>query len=216
VPTSDRSKASGTQDNDRTSVGKALTEILPSSEPPRPVRAKVSDEPPAASFPWVGSDVLEISGAEGAARRDMHDVIHAPDDEITEQRLGPQEEASVSFRADPDAGDAGADFAEEFGRSYLQSVTTGEDISEIESASDLDTSELGGPFLEIDTEGNPVDESSVEETGDSDNVESLDIPTGERGQPIPTSQPPSGEVPRGLRSRGAPARSGRRQSRRSP
>ena len=68
-----------------------------------------------ASFPFVGSDVLDISGSGGAPRREMHDIIHSADDEIAEHHLGPLEEASVSFRPDPEAGDAGADLADELG-----------------------------------------------------------------------------------------------------
>jgi hypothetical protein len=128
-------------------------------------RTKVPDETPAAGFPLVGSDVLDVVGSRGVPKRNMHDIIHAPDDEIAEHALGPRQEASVSFRPDPEVGDAGADFAEEFGRSYLQSATTGEDVSEIEGADDLGPSDVGGLFAEVDAEGNTVDPSDVEETG---------------------------------------------------
>ena len=63
--------------------------------------------------------------------------------------FGPLEEASVSFRPDPEAGDAGAGLADELGRSFLESATTGEDMSELESADDLMPSEVGGPFIEV-------------------------------------------------------------------
>jgi len=212
--------ASKRDDVDRTSPGKAFGELLPQSDRPTPVRAG-PDETRAASFPLVGSEVLDVSGAAGARRRNMHDVIHSPDDEIAEQHRGPHEEAAVSFRSDPEAGDAGADLADQFGRSYLQSATTGEDISEIESADDLDTTEMGGPFIEIDIEGNAEQEEDEEETGATMNVNSLDIPTGERGQPFPTSEPPSGEAPAELRKaglvppglEGAPRRLRRKRSR---
>jgi hypothetical protein len=80
----------------------------------------------------------------------MHDIIHSSDDEIAEHHLGPLEEASASFRPDPDAGDAGADLADELGRSFLESATTGEDMSELENSEELMASELGEPFLEVD------------------------------------------------------------------
>jgi hypothetical protein len=85
--------------------------------------------------------------------------------------------------------------AEEFGRSYLQSATTGEDMSEIENADDPDPSEVGGPFLELDAEGDAEDESYVEETGGPVGGEPVDIPVDERGEPAPASEPPSAEIP---------------------
>jgi hypothetical protein len=106
-----------------------------------------SIEPPLASFPLVGSDVLDVVGSRGAAKREMHDVIHAPDDGIAEVALGPHEGASVSFRPDPTIGDAGADFAEEFGGNYLRSATTGEDMSELENPPEGDATEIAGPFV---------------------------------------------------------------------
>jgi hypothetical protein len=183
-------------------VGKALADVLPYSDPPPAVPAKVPPEPPGASFPFVGSDVLDVIGSGGAPRREMHDIIHAPDDEIVEHHLGPLEEANVSFRPDPEVGDAGADLAEDFGRSYLQSATADEDMSEVESADDMDPSEVGGPFLEIDDKGNPADESFIEETGGSAG-EPTDLPLGEPGGPVPASEPPSGEVPHPLEEAGA-------------
>jgi len=90
----------------RTSARPAKPPSVKKSNP-----AKGPDEPRAAGFPWVGSDVLDVIGSGGVPRRAMHDIIHAPDDEIAERALGPLEEASVSFRPDPEASDAGADFA---------------------------------------------------------------------------------------------------------
>src|SRR5258708_39293278 len=103
--------------------------------------------PPAASFPLAGSDVLDVIGSKGVPKREMHDIIHAPDDGIAEQPVGPQQEPSVSFHADPEVGDAGADLAEEFGRNYLQSATPGQDMSELENPSETDPTEVGGPSI---------------------------------------------------------------------
>jgi hypothetical protein len=190
-------------------LGKAFAEVLPHSDPPRPVPAKVPDEPPAAGFPLVGSDVLDVIGSEGAARRDMHDIIHAPDDEIVEHHLGPLEEAKVSFRPDPEVGDAGADFAEDFGRSYLQSATGDVDMSELEGGDELDPSEVGGPFLVVDEKGNAADESYVEETGGpiGEPVEddAVGIPVDEQVDAALASEPPPGEVPPDLEAAGAAA-----------
>jgi hypothetical protein len=115
----------------------------PTTEPPK----ESPNEPPPASFPFVGSDVLDVIGSKGVPKREMHDVIHSPGDGIAEVHLGPLEGASVSFRPDPEMGDAGADFAEEFGGNYLRSATTGEDVSELENPPELDPAEIGGPFV---------------------------------------------------------------------
>jgi hypothetical protein len=113
------------------------------------------DTPPSAGHPLVGSEVLDVIGSGGVPKRDMHDIIHAPDDEIVEVPLGPGQEAKVEFRPDPKVGDAGADMAEELGRSYLQSATSGEDMSEIENPPTMDVSEVGEPFLDL-PEGDAV------------------------------------------------------------
>ncbi len=111
------------------------------------IERNTSIEPPPVSFPLVGSDVLDVVGSGGVMKREMHDVIHSPDDGIAEVALGPQQGASVSFRPDPEVGDAGADFAEEFGGNYLRSATTGEDVSELENPPEGDATEIGGPFV---------------------------------------------------------------------
>jgi hypothetical protein len=110
-------------------------------------RAKIPDQPPASSYPLGASDVLDVIGSKGVAKREMHDIIHAPDDGVSEQRLGPQEQPSVRFRPDPEVGDAGAEFAEEFGQNYLRAATSGEDLDELEHATEMDPTEVGGPFL---------------------------------------------------------------------
>ena len=117
------------------------------TEPARGRRAKASGEPPAATFPLVGSEVLDAIGSRGVSKRAMHDVIHAPDDGIAEYHLGPQQEASVSFRPDPAVGDAAADLAEELGQNSLRSATSGEDMSELEDRTDTDATEFGAPFV---------------------------------------------------------------------
>jgi len=81
--------------------------------------------------------------------RVMHDVLHTPDDEKVLTRLGPEQEASVEFHTDGALGDAGAEFAEDFGRNFLTAATTGEDIGEIQTASSTEASELGDPFLHV-------------------------------------------------------------------
>jgi hypothetical protein len=98
-------------------------------------------------LPLVGAEVLEAVGSNGSIGRAMHDVLYTPDDEKVITRLGPEEEASVAFHSDPALGDAGAEFAETFGRDFLMAATTGED-REIDGASTTDPSEVGGPFLE--------------------------------------------------------------------
>jgi hypothetical protein len=112
-----------------------------------PAGPRAPDEPPIASRPLVGSEVLDVIGSGGVPKREMHDVIHSPDDAIAEHHLGPLQEASVSFRPDPEVGDAGADFAEEFGQNFLRSATTGEDMSELENPTEMAPTEIGGPFL---------------------------------------------------------------------
>ncbi|HMJ54149.1 MAG TPA: hypothetical protein VK540_18840 [Polyangiaceae bacterium] len=102
----------------------------------------------STGFPFVGEEVLEAVGSNGTIGRAMHDVLYTPDDEKVVTRLGPEEEASVAFHSDPALGDAGAEFAETFGRDFLMAATMGEDIREIEGASTTDPSEVGGPFLE--------------------------------------------------------------------
>jgi len=109
-------------------------------------------------LPLVGSDVLEAVGSKGTVGRAMHGVLYTPDDENVVTRLGPEQEASVSFRPDRALGDAGAEFAEEFGRDFLMAATTGEDISEIGSAAEMDPSEVGGPFLQEVTLGDDLED----------------------------------------------------------
>jgi hypothetical protein len=99
-------------------------------------------------LPLVGSEVLEAIGSNAKVRRAMHDVIHTPDDEKMVTRLGPEQEASVAFHPDHLLGDAGAEFAEDFGRDFLLAATTGADIGELEGASTTEPSEVGGPFLQ--------------------------------------------------------------------
>jgi hypothetical protein len=99
-------------------------------------------------FPMVGSEVLEAVGSNGTVGRAMHDVIHTPDDERMETRLGPEQVARVAFRPDEGLGDAGAEFAAEFGRDFVMAATSGEDFGEIYNSSETDPSEVGGPFLQ--------------------------------------------------------------------
>jgi hypothetical protein len=120
-----------------------------------PAGPRKRDEPSIASFPLVGSEVLDVIGSAGVPKRGMHDVIHSPDDGIAEHHLGPLQEASVSFRPDPEVGDAGADLAEELGQNYLRSVTTGEDMSELENPTEMDPTEIGGPFVIESLRPNP-------------------------------------------------------------
>jgi hypothetical protein len=61
------------------------------------------------------------------------------------------QEASVAFHTDGALGDAGAEFAEDFGRNFLMAATTGEDIGEMQGAS-ADGSELGEPSLHVTDE----------------------------------------------------------------
>jgi hypothetical protein len=81
----------------------------------------------------TGSELLEAVGSNGTVGRAMHDVLYSPDDEKVLTRLGPEQEASVAFNPDEGLGDAGAEFAAEFGRDFLMAATAGEDLSEIYS-----------------------------------------------------------------------------------
>ena len=139
--------------------GKAMESVLPASDPPEVVRREPRSAG-GAGFPLVGSEVLEALRADGRIHRAMHDVIHAPDDDIVERHLRPKEEASVSFRPDHQLADAGAELAEDFGREFLMSATSGEDMSELTSNDETDPSEMGGPFIEeqIDDEDDQDDE----------------------------------------------------------
>ena len=103
-------------------------------------------------LPLVGSEVLEAIGSNGTVGRAMHDVLYTPDDEKVVTRLGPEQEASVAFHADRELGDAGAEFAEDFGRDFLMAATSGEDIGEIESTSSESDAALGDPFLHVTDE----------------------------------------------------------------
>ena len=82
--------------------------------------------------------------------RAMHDVLHTPDDERVVTRLGPAQEASVAFHTDRALGDAGAEFAEDFGRDFLMAATTGEDVGE--RLASADACGLGEPFLYVTDE----------------------------------------------------------------
>jgi len=119
--------------------------------PPRPREPNRRRSFPTGA-PLAGSEVLEAVGSNGTVGRAMHDVLHTPDDERVVTRLGPEQEASVAFHADRALGDAGAEFAEDFGRDFLMAATTGEDIGEIESAESADASPLGETFLHITDE----------------------------------------------------------------
>ncbi len=98
--------------------------------------------------PLAGSEVLEAVGSNGTVGRAMHDVLYAPDDEKVLMRLGPEQEASVAFRPDQALGDAGAEFAEEFGRDFLMAATAGEDFSEIYNAAATEPSDVAGGYLQ--------------------------------------------------------------------
>jgi hypothetical protein len=96
----------------------------------------------------TGSEVLEAVGSNGTVGRAMHDVLYSPDDEKVLTRLGPEQEASVAFNPDQELGDAGAEFAAEFGRDFLMAATAGEDFSEIYSESASGSSEPGAAYLQ--------------------------------------------------------------------
>jgi len=121
---------------------------VPPSRPRAPNRHRTF--PTGAAL--AGSEVLEAVGSNGTVGRAMHDVIHTPDDEKVVTRLGPEQEASVEFHADRALGDAGAEFAEDFGRGFLMAATTGEDIGEMASESSSDASLLGDSFLHVTDE----------------------------------------------------------------
>jgi hypothetical protein len=123
---------------------------LPTEEETTSVRGRLRTLPGIA--PLAGSDVLEGIGSNGRVVRAMHDVLHTPDDEKVATRLGPEQEASVKFQSDRALGDAGAEFAEDFGRDFLTAAITGEDIGEIQNAASADASELGEPFLYVTDE----------------------------------------------------------------
>ena len=98
--------------------------------------------------PLAGSEVLEAVGSNGTVGRAMHDILYAPDDEKVVTRLGPEQAASVAFRPDEALGDAGAEFAAEFGRDFLMAATAGEDFSEIYDEAATESSEPGAPYLQ--------------------------------------------------------------------
>jgi hypothetical protein len=116
------------------------------------IRQRDAEEGPRTlrtGFPFVGSEVLDAVGSNGQAGRAMHDVIHTPDDERVVTRLGPEQVASVAFHPDHALGDAGADFAEEFGRDFLMAATTGEDFGEIYAAGSTDSSDAAPILQEV-------------------------------------------------------------------
>jgi len=96
----------------------------------------------------AGSEVLEAIGSNGTVGRAMHDVLYTPDDEKMTTRLGPEQEASVAFRPDQALGDAGAEFAEEFGRDFLMAATAGEDFGEIYDEAATEPSYVGESYLQ--------------------------------------------------------------------
>jgi hypothetical protein len=123
--------------------------------------------------------------------------ISAADDVNVEHPLGPLEEASVSLRPDLASGDAGADFADELGRSYLRAATTGEDIGEIADEDGMDASEIGGPFLEIEIDA--PDETDTDEDIDEDGLRliggAVALAPNERDEKTPATEGSSGETP---------------------
>jgi hypothetical protein len=104
----------------------------PARAPSADRRESPIDLAPTTGHQLTGSEVLETSDAEGITRRAMHDVIHAPDDGRAQVLLAPGEEAAISFHRDPEAADAGADLAEDRGRSFLAGAVNGEDEGELE------------------------------------------------------------------------------------
>jgi len=156
-------------------------------------------EPPVDRSKNPNEQVLDdATGSQGAARRNQDDVIRAADDVNVEQPLGPLEEASVSFRPDPAAGDAGADFADAFGRSYLRAATTGEDISEIVDEDEMEASEIG---LEIEIDA--PDETDTDEDIDEDGLRLIGGSLAIAGdEPAPATEGPSGETPAELEREG--------------
>lgn len=121
------------------STDESVIRRLDREEAPRTLRT---------GFPLAGSEVLEAVGSNGTVGRAMHDVIHTPDDEKVTTRLGPEQAASVAFRPDQALGDAGAEFAAEFGRDFLMAATTGADFGEIYDAAASETSDSGEPYLQ--------------------------------------------------------------------
>jgi hypothetical protein len=81
-----------------------------------------------------------------------------------QQRLGPEEGASVRFVPDPELNDAAADLADDLARGYLDSATqkTADWSEEAGGDEDVDDSEVGGPFHpDAPEEGTPDDVGDV-------------------------------------------------------
>ena len=127
--------------------------------------------------PLAGSEVLEAVGSNGTVGRAMHDVVYAPDDEKMMTRLGPEQEASVAFRPDEALGDAGAEFAAEFGRDFLMAATAGEDISEIYNATASETSDAGSAYLQEVGMNELEDLTEFAEPGDEEEEDEDDSPS---------------------------------------
>jgi hypothetical protein len=149
-----------------------------------------NDRPPSGHS-LVGSEVLEAVGSKGVVRRAMHDVIHSPDDESVAYRVGPEQEPSVVFRPDHQLADAGAEMAEDLGREFLISATTGADMSEIESASSSEPAEIGVSVREGPSDEEPGDEDdkAVDED-DEDEEDNLDTSEAPAIEPAPRQQAP--------------------------
>ena len=130
---------------------------------------------------WAGSEVLEAVGSNGTVGRAMHDILYAPDDEKVVTRLGPEQEASVAFRPDEALGDAGAEFAAEFGRDFLMAATAGEDFGEFYDDATSEASAMGEPYLQevgmneledVTEFAEPIDEDEEDEDEDEDDSSS--------------------------------------------
>jgi hypothetical protein len=138
----------------------------------RPTESGAQNDHPPTGHSLVGSEVLEAVGSKGVVRRAMHDVIHSPDDESVAYRVGPEQEPSVAFRPDHQLADAGAEMAEDLGREFLISATTGADMSELEGASSSEPTEIGLSVREEPGEEEPGDEEPAEDDEELD-----DLPT---------------------------------------
>ncbi len=119
--------------------------------------------PTRASHQLAGSEVLAVRGAAGATRRAMHEAQRAIDDEVL-PRAARRGRAATSFRPDPAASDAGADLADELGRSFLEGAVSGEDQGQLAQGRE----ELGFTELSAMEEGSDLENEGAEPELDED------------------------------------------------
>jgi hypothetical protein len=122
---------------------------------------------------------------------EMDDALPTLDDEVRRYHHHPNEAGTTEFEVDPEAADAAADLAGDFGSQFLEGATRGEDLSSrVFDEEDRRESEV--PFL-IEDGFEPID-------GEAGAPEAL-LEEGEEKGELPFSPQPEGRSSRRRRVR---------------